>query len=259
MIRLLQICIVLFWLGTTGWLAWTIWKPGGTGFVEMDPQEALDTFFEWNESTTMTIMENGRRIGQVNVSGVAGEDRRKNRGFLKTFSMAGSLDNTDQPGSVGLFWRALHDFDNNQPMNLLAGELSLRIPARQLTAHVEVEGDPAVLKARALLGEVKLFEYDGDPEKLPEVPGTLTEGLGGSLLGDFTNPESLQPEIKASRGDREFGTSREIPVFRLEISPGPDMPGLVVFLSTAGEPLKVETEFGVELISEVLVPLEVYR
>ena len=54
-------------------------------------------------------------------------------------------------------------------------------------------------------------------------------------------------------------SGRELPVYLLKLEFEEFGQTIQVFLSEAGEPLRIETGFGYEAISEMLVPLEVYK
>ena len=72
--RIIPPAIVLFWLGSVGWLSAVVWAPPGSRMSEVDPFEVYRVFFSWNDSANMTLLENGTRRGQVTVSGGSGND-----------------------------------------------------------------------------------------------------------------------------------------------------------------------------------------
>ena len=54
--RLFSIAVVLFWMGSVGWLCAVVWAPPGSRMAKIDPREVYEVFFAWNESTTMTLL-----------------------------------------------------------------------------------------------------------------------------------------------------------------------------------------------------------
>ena len=73
-LRFFYIAILLFWLGSVGWLCAVVWAPPESRMSQVDPREIYAVFFAWNDSTIMTFLENGERKGQVTIAGGSGED-----------------------------------------------------------------------------------------------------------------------------------------------------------------------------------------
>ncbi len=263
MVRFLQIFIILFWIGTTSWLVWVIWTPYGSGFVEMDQKEAVDAFFKWNESDSFSILENGKRIGQATISGSYGEDAKNPGEIIRALSMTGSLyENTGTEASAGkviVSWRIAMAFDESDPAKLKTAQITIMLPAQQVKAVIDLLGDPPQIRARATLNELPVFQYSGSSEGMPDLPESLTSGLASGVLKELANSaDNFEPEISAKRGTAVFG-GRELPVFLIEIKPPIDQTGIRIFLSQAGEPLKIDTDFGLEATSDVLVPLKTFK
>ena len=262
MLRFFQVFIVFFWLATTSWLVWTVWAPNGSAFVEMDKNEALDKFFNWNEADSFSIIDNGQRIGQAMISASEGPSRKGNGAIERAFSVSGSLyENAkflDDPNAVVLSWQTGFVFDDSEPLNLISAQISVGVPQNDLTMTVTLLGDPPLIRIGATVKDIPVFQYSGDVNSLPDLPNELKSGLATSLLGDLSNPAKMfSPEITAKRGTQAFG-GRDLPVFLIEIKPSGEYSGIRIYLTQAGEPLKIETDFGFEAISDVLAPLESY-
>ncbi len=262
-LRTFQIFTLIFWLGSMGWLASVIWAPLGTRMKPVEAREAYNAFFQWNESTNMTLLDNGVRRGQITVAGYSGFDERAERN-LNGISVSGLIESETEigvSGMVDLFWRGVIDFIEEEDMKMHGGDFSIRIPNRQLSAHVAFEGDPMIMKAQALLNKIPIFSYNSaDGKAPPAIPKSAASLLPIAGMGDPAemNQDQFKPEITAQRGLYKL-SGRELPVYLLTL----DFVGigqkLRVFLSEAGEPLLIETDLGYEAISEMLVPLEVYK
>ncbi len=260
--RLAAPAIVLFWLGSVAWLCAVVWAPPGSRMSRIDPREVYRVFFDWNESTTMALLENGVRRGEIKISGGSGLDEES--GVVeRVLSLSGTTDRHDEGAeapSAHLSWRGSLAF--TETMEVRDGEIALRIPDRGLNAHLAYDGtgsgDPRILASVNLAGQ-ELLSFDsleGPPPASSALPllgpiGALA-GLGLSELG----APSLTTE--ARRGDFILA-GREILAFLLVLR-GPE-PGqeLRVYLSEAGEPLRLDTDFGFEAVSEILVPLGAYK
>jgi len=265
MARLLPVAIVLFWLGSVAWLAKVVWAPPGSRMMPVDPREVYDVFFAWNESTNMTLLENGVRRGQVTVLGGAGEDPETGR-VERVASVSGSLERYDersQSNLVDLFWKGSLVF--TESMERIGAEASVRIPNRELSAQL-IFGEPGEpIGATVKMGDREILKLggagsDGTAAALPgllSVLGPMVPGGGGSLL-DALDPSSMKFEIEARMGDFNLA-GRDLRAFLLTFRT--EEPGyeLRVFLSEVGEPLRIETDFGFEAVSEILVPLDAYK
>ncbi|MEM7602681.1 MAG: hypothetical protein AAF357_14860, partial [Verrucomicrobiota bacterium] len=94
----------------------------------------------------------------------------------------------------------------------------------------------------------------------PGVKPTLPPAMASSLpnLGNLS-PESFEGiEIDARLGSMSFG-GRDIRAYLLNWEHREMGQFIKLFLSEAGEPLKIETSFGFSAISEALVPLDAYK
>ena len=111
-VRLFQIFTVLFWLASVGWLMAVVWAPMEKRMKPVEAREALNAFFQWNESTNMTLLENGARRGQVTVAGYSGFNEKEGR-ELNGISLSGLLESEAKigvSGKVDLFWRGCWNF-----------------------------------------------------------------------------------------------------------------------------------------------------
>lgn len=264
--RLFIIAIVAFWLGSIGWLCAVVWAPPESRMAEIDPREVYEVFFAWNENTRMTLLENGARRGEVIISGGSGEDPKTGE-FSNSLSLSGNMDSInpseDFPGT-DLNWRGLAEFDRD--IVFQSGDFSMRIPGFGLSAHMSVESDPVVAKASVSMSEIPVFRYDSSQTDLNA--GSLDSLPFASMLGSNLPLESLLKEgevdpskaafeIDARMGNFTFG-GRDLRAYLLKIGMKDQEGSIRVFLSEVGEPLRIETDFGFEAVSEILVPLEAY-
>lgn len=258
LLRVVTVLIVLFWLGSIGWLCAVVWAPPGSQLSEVDTREVYDVFFAWNDQVDMTLLENGERRGQITVAGLSGADSESGQ-FLNELSVSGSFEEfkaSDAATASNLFWKGVMELDENLKLN--STNFSLRIPRRQLQAEIDIAGDPRRFRARATLGEAEIFSLDGETgggvESLP-----LQMLPMGSMLGDLNlDPSQLRWESNARMGTFKF-EGRPMRAYLLTMRAANEGQELRLFLSEAGEPLKIETDLGFEAVSEILVPLDVYR
>ena len=256
LLRFLTVSIVLLWVASMGWLLSVIYAPPESRMVEIDPREVYEVFFNWNETTNMTLLESGTRRGQVSISGGSGIDPDTAE-FTKSLSVSGMLESFlqgDGERSVDLFWRGVIDF--TEEMELHQGDFSVRVPGRQLTAHLKMSGEPMQISARALSNQVEMFSYEGALEDgvmpLQLLPMASILGVNQLTAGD------LALSTEARMGTFSFG-GRDLRAYLLTFQRPEAEGALRVYLSEAGEPLRIESDFGMEAISEILVPLDAYQ
>lgn len=257
-LRILSLLIILFWLGSVGWLCTIVFAPPESRMREIDPREVTGIFFAWNEATNMTLLENGKRRGQVRIAGGSGEDPKTGM-FLNSASVSTVLETyspLDSSNMVDLFAKGTVDF--SEEMEVKNGSLSVRSPQKGLDLHLSFEGSPMEIEAVARMGERELFRLDSsmvtDTTKLPTNLIPFNDMLGLSKI----NPAEMKWEQKARVGKFTFG-GRDMQAYLLQLRMEGQDAELRIYLSEAGEPLKVETDFGFEAVSEILVPLDAYR
>ena len=265
--RIVTVAIVGFWLASVGWLCAVIWAPPESRMAQVDPREVYEVFFAWNESTRMTLLENGSRRGEITIAGGSGDDRKTGL-FVNSFSMTGTIDTIDPsndfPG-IDLSWRGLAEF--SRELEFDSGDFSVRIPGLNMSAHVSLEGRPMVTKAAVSMSEIPVFRFDsskdsfnsGSLQSLP-LAGAFGGGLPfSSMAGKGELDESVLDSLKvdARMGNFTFG-GRDLQAYLLIFSSGDHDEAMRVFLSGVGEPLRIETDFGFEAVSEILMPLEAY-
>jgi len=67
LLRIVPIFILTFWLVSVAWLSAVVWAPPESRMSRVDPRQVYDVFFAWNESTNMTLLDNGTRRGQSRI------------------------------------------------------------------------------------------------------------------------------------------------------------------------------------------------
>ena len=275
--RLSSVAIVLFWLGTTGWLVRTVWFTDEDRFEPIGTEEVLGAFFRWNDTTNLTILENGVKIGQMALGGLEGEDPRTGA-VVRGLSSSGTLDEPemDSTGSAnlsGLTWRLNANFAESSDLNDF--ETVIRVPKQNLNIRLEWKGEPPVLAARAMIGGVTIYEsgqlsvneaddrgaaamVENSPAVAAAKAGAFPlPGLGGGGPGGLADASTWAPRIEASKGMMD-AAGRGLPVYLLKIRFGNADLGepLRLYLSEAGEPLRIDTGWGFEAVAEVLIPVE---
>lgn len=269
-VRLLTIAIVLFWTGSVGWLCAVVWAPPESRMARIDPLEVYRVFFGWNDSANMTLLENGVRRGQITVAGGSGDDGVTGI-FSRVLSVSGSVERFDPLSAsnlVDLFWKGSVDFSAD--MEMQEGEFSVRIPNKELTAHLAVTGKGEGFKARVLMAGREIVNYDSASPGAYAAPGAeggvssplmalgAMGGLGAIPGLEGFNPAAMKLETEARMGNFNFG-GRDMRAFLLRLRNPEQGQELRVYLSEVGEPLKIESDLGFEAISEILVPLDAYK
>lgn len=240
--------------------------------AQVDPRQVYDTFFAWNESTTMTLLDNGVRRGQISIAGGSGEDPDTGE-FVKSFSLSGLLEHPDESASelgmeTDLFWRGLLDFSD--ALHLMAGEFSVRIPKQGMTGRLKMRrkesSDPVAIavehfhiEARATLAGNEIFAYDSEKSgegSASPIPFSMLP-MQSMIDPKSFDPSSWQLENEARSGSFTIG-GREVQAYLVSFRNKDSEGSVRVFFSEVGEPLRIETDIGIEAVSEILVPLDAY-
>lgn len=271
--RLIPLAIVLFWLGSVGWLCAVVWAPPQSRMAQIDPFEVYRVFFSWNDSANMTLLENGTRRGQITVSGGSGDDPETGA-LARNLSFSGSLETYDPLSSsnlVDLFLKGTVAF--SETMALQQTDFSVRIPGKELSAQFEYSETTRAGKVRVMMGGREILSFDsttagpgegGGGSPLAMLGAFAGGGSSGSLgaLGGFgleaLNPAAMKLETTARMGNFNFG-GRDMRAFFITLRNAEHDQEVRVYLSEVGEPLKIESDLGFEAISEILVPLNAYR
>ncbi len=241
--------------------------------AQIDPREIYEVFFAWNESTNMTLLENGVRRGQVTISGGTGTDSETGV-FSNTASVSGmleSLELAELPTSAAIFWKGVFELDRE--MQLQEGDFSIRMPRRETEAHFAItrseekdpkgntpsdsEALPFDFRARALIKKKEIFQFDTAASKGSAIPLQMLPMASMLGLGAL-DPESLKFDAEARMGKFSFG-EKELRAYLLMLTPKGKEGSVRIYFSEAGEPLRIETDLGFEAVSEILVPLKTYR
>ena len=267
-IRLFTIAIVLFWLGSVVWLCAVVWSPPGSRMTKIDPREVYAVFFAWNDSTKMTLLENGVRRGEVVIAGGSGIEAESGV-FERVVSLSGQLESWDEPSAatlVELFWKGSLAF--TETMESRGGEFSVRIPAKEVSVQIAYDGplptadqNPAAktaMRARVVMAGREVFavgpETPLDPAMISPLIGSLANFGGINPL----DPAQLKFTTDARVGNFNLG-GREMRAFLLTLRSDEQAQEVRIYLSEAGEPLRIESDLGFEAVSEILVPLDAYQ
>jgi hypothetical protein len=267
-VRLFTIAIVLFWLGSVAWLCAVVWAPPGSRMAKVDPREVYGVFFAWNDSTKMTLLENGARRGEIVIAGGSGVEAESGV-FERVLSLSGQLESWDERSAstlVELFWKGSLAF--TETMESRGGEFSVRIPAKEVSVQIAYDGPlptadqnptaKTAMRARVVMAGREILavgpETPLDPAMISPLIGSLANFGGINPL----DPAQLKFTTDARVGDFNLG-GREMRAFLLTLRSDEQDQEVRVYLSEAGEPLRIETDLGFEAVSEILVPLDAYQ
>ncbi|MEC5127708.1 hypothetical protein VSU19_13155 [Verrucomicrobiales bacterium BCK34] len=256
--RVIAVIVTLFWGGSLCWLGMVVWAPPESRMAQVDAREVYDVFFGWNDSTTMTLLESGARRGIVTVSGGSGEDPVSGE-FTNVISITSAIENglsSDMVPNLQLFWKGTMEF--SEAMEPGKGTLSVRIPSKQLTAHLELDGATKAVKAKAVLGKQQVFNYDSEAAGGSAVIPAQLLAMSAGPFSQLLNPAEMTWETEARMGKFSFG-GRDLRAYLLVIRMPEQGQELKIYISEAGEPLRIESALGFEAVSEILVPLDAYR
>lgn len=277
--RIFALAVVLFWAGSLVWLGAVIWAPPESRMAKIDAREVYTVFFGWNDSTNMTLLENGKRRGQITITGGSGDDPETGE-FSNSLSFSGSLETPPQQGQsprAEFLWRGVIDFAED--LKPSRGQLSVRVPDSYLGIRIELvpktdsealpgigSEDPVAELAKAFdftvavqMRDAEIFSFDsanaGSGTALPLA--MLPMGLPAGI--DAIGPEMLDFDFDVTARNGEFTLGgREVRAYLLDFRRKNGEEALRVYLSEAGEPLRVETGIGLEALSEILVPLDAF-
>lgn len=256
--RVIATVITLFWLGSLCWLGMVVWAPPESRMAQVDTREVYDVFFGWNDSTTMTLLEGGVRRGIVTISGGSGEDPVSGE-FSNVISVSSALENnlsTDLDHKLHLFWKGSMEF--SEAMEPGQGVLTIRIPSKRITAHLEFDGDTKQVKARAIMGKKEIFRFDSEVADVGAAIPVQLLAMSAGPFAQLLNPSEIKWETEARMGEFSFG-GRDLRAYLLILRVPEQGQELKIYISEAGEPLRIESDLGFEAISEILVPLDAYR
>lgn len=271
-VRFFSIAIVLFWLGSVAWLCAVVWAPPGSRMAKIDPREVYAVFFAWNDSTKMTLLENGVRRGEVTIAGGSGVEAETGE-FERFLSLSGQLDSFDERSGapvVDLFWKGTLTF--TEAMESRGGEFSVRIPSKELTAMIAYDGPipggagtmsvastaRTPMRARVAMGGREVFAIGPDSPFDPAMAAPMLGPLASMGGVNLLDPAQLSFSTEARVGNFNLG-GREMRAFLLTLRSEEQAQELRIYLSEAGEPLRIESDLGFEAVSEILVPLEAYQ
>ncbi|MDF1753929.1 MAG: hypothetical protein P1U89_14195 [Verrucomicrobiales bacterium] len=252
MIRALQIGTLVFWLATMGWLAKTILTPDEAGMVEVDPRRPVRIFFDWNDTNRMVLLQNGRKLGELQMVGFSEDEE----GGLAGFSTAIMLNGDVEGPVVGTFGRGLFKF--NDDFSLESSDFLFRMPSNNFKILASARKGSEVVKAEVSLAGNKIFSYDGeDPNAVrPDVEQILKGNtMATELLSKTGAPTDWKWKVEAFRGRHLFAGKR-LPVYLIRLSMDQTEQNVRIYLSESGEPLKIETDLGFQAVSEILAPIE---
>lgn len=263
--RLFQAAVVLFWLGTTGSLVWRHTLPPEERMTQVHPHEPLEAFFRSNTSTLLHVYENGRHIGQITVSAAL---RPEDPEASRNLSFTGALEarpGQDSALASGAFWRG--NLSLNAARRPEQGQLFLRLPEKDLTVLLGYNRKTGGLSAEITQQGVTLLRTQGGESIAPGLPigmlpmlstwsGDLMSALGlqgpeSGAPGASAPPASDSgepPIVIARRGQIPVG-DQIVPAYLIRLNL-PAGQWVKTYLTQPGEPLRVESSFGLELRAE---------
>ena len=255
MMRIFQASIVCFWLATMVWLAKTILTPDEAGMIQVDPRRPVQTFFSWNDTAGMILLQNGVKLGEVQMVGYPADEDGDPAGF----SIALILNGEVETPVMGTFVRGL--FRVNPDFSLHSSDFLFRIPSSDFKVLASAKSDGNVTMADAFLGGNKIFSFNSQTSEAID-PGMMgmvkNHPLASELLSNAGDPADWKWQIEAYRGMHKFSGKR-LPVYLIKLSLQQAQQSVRFYFSDSGEPLKVETDLGYQAISEMLSPVEKYK
>ncbi len=252
MIRIFQVGTIVFWLGTIGWLAKTIWTPDKTELVEVDLRRPVSSFFAWNDTTSMVLLESGKKLGEIQVAGFSENKNGDPAGFSLTVILNGEVP----PTIMGTFARCLFHFDRDLSLN--HSDLIFRMPSNNLKILASVAGKQQVTNAEVNLNGARIFSFNSatPTSQLPSVESIFKASPEvNSVLGQMGDPSTWKWQLKAFRGNHHFH-GKKLPIYLLKLNLEQFNQTIRLYLSESGEPLKLETDMGFEAVSEMLAPIK---
>lgn len=258
--RLLSFLVVALWLGSLAWLAVEQLAPPESRMTEIDPGEVYEVFFNWNDTANLTLLEQGRRRGQLAIAGGSGSSADSPE-ITRVLSLSGVIENYE-PGAaatkVEMFFRGLLELAEDNALK--KGEAAVRLPDRQINATLILEGQPLRYQLKSTLRGADWLSFSGggeDQKSGATLPPALLP-LSGMLGLDAIDPSTISWTQQARFGEFSL-LGRRMTAYRLSLKADAFDSEMRIYFSQVGEPLWIDTDFAYEAISEVLVPLEAYR
>ncbi len=267
-LRILQIAIVLAWLGSTTVLIQRTYFPDEERYPEADAKEVAELFFEQAKSTDLAILRNGRQIGRMNLNPRSGHSKSPitwdESGAVREIFFSGFLTEKTEPGEISfgqMSWNGSVFLDSD--MKLSAVRLGGRVP-QLATGQVQLSLYPPNLTYEIRQGREIAFSSN-DPEKTRRTLEEFSQLLGempidlGILDQDSEQLGQLlamvQPTVDCRHGqfrifeDRYHG-------FIISLSLLEEWK-VRVFLSELGELLKIDGIPDLLILGEAFVPQDI--
>lgn len=274
----IQIAVIAFWAVTVLLLLKRSYFSDESSMATVEPEVVFEMFFAWAEGAEFAILKDGRRIGQMSLSGQLGKATSAPAagGGLREISLAGSLDAGGEGGgrakaigkrSEGTYWRGV--IAVAEGLTFPSGEFVLRMPQAGLGAQFAFDQPAGIVSANLRSGGEELFSYRGNPKGLADLPELGWVGqllpLQALLGGDGLSEGAMKtwaPEITGRYGTAKVA-GRRMMVYQLVVKSGPaggqSKGEMKLYLSETGEPLMITTPWGYEALAEVLAPIEMYQ
>lgn len=273
----IQIAVIAFWAVTVLLLLKRSYFSDEASMAAVEPEKVFEMFFAWAEGAEFAILKDGRRIGQMSLSGQVGKAASAaGGGELREISLAGSLDADGVGGgqasavgkrSEGTYWRGLVAVADG--LTFPSGEFVLRMPQAGLGAQLAFDQPAGTISVNLRSGGEELFHYQGSAKGLADLPelGWVGQWLpleallgGGGLPGGAM--KAWVPGIAGRYGAAKVA-GRRMMVYQLVVKSGragskPEGE-TKLYLSETGEPLMITTPWGYEALAEVLAPIEMYE
>lgn len=277
-IQWIQIAVIAFWAVTVLLLLKRSYFSDESAMATVAPEKVFEMFFAWAEGAEFAILKDGRRIGQMSLSGQLGKATSASAGggALREISLAGSLDAGGEEGSQakasgrrseGTYWRGVIAVADG--LIFPSGEFVLRVPQAGLGAQFAFDQPAGMISANVRSAGEELFSYRGNPKGLADLPELGWVGqllplealLGGGGLSEGAM-KAWVPEITGRYGAAKVA-GRRMMVYQLAVKSGPagnqSKGEMKLYLSETGEPLMITTPWGYEALAEVLAPIEMYE
>lgn len=282
-LRILQIVIVLFWLGTTAALIRRTYFADFSRFPSVDPSEVAEKFFAHTSSSDLILLQDGELLGRLFLSP---RTQVRSRNLQQKAFAEGSREiafhcriapeevATQLPEEVMLTERmeANGSIILDSDLKWSSVRVRVQLPEMRVQGRAVLQQDPLTYQVeyadqllldsrRPELLTERLEEVRGMVDQHPALANldlSMLESLQGGQAMELIHQSlvgQLQPRVDARKGSfRMLAHRYNGYIVRLDWVEGEN--GLTLFLGENGELLRIEGVPGFEILGELFVPQE---
>ncbi len=256
--RILSGAIVLFWLVMTGLLVQLVYFPDESRMSQVDPDYVVGLFLRNKEISELSVFKGAEKVGEISLlpqhvpKDETGGVQTLKRDLIFDASGDVALPNLDEQM---LRWNGRIRIAEDRSIEFV--DISVRFEKPKV--RVSLEMDPKKLEFNYVVSRDDVVVTDSKTD--PNAPGLaelrllmLAWGVNPAQIESAAAEQQKKSKISARHGNIKLGGKRfHAYVLSLDVM---ESGSVKLYFTDAGELVKVDTFLGYELLSEVLIPLE---